>query len=99
GPLANRRPPAGAEVDRVHADREGGGCFQAGGGLARWLPLVPARGKTRRVGLDLSLLDADEARPPRHPGAGGRTSSGRETEAMTNPEIQIREATVEDAPE
>jgi hypothetical protein len=35
GALADRRPPARAEVDRVHADREGGCGFWIGGECGR----------------------------------------------------------------
>jgi hypothetical protein len=76
--LADRRPPAGAEVDRVHADREGGGVF----------PVVTRRrlrcrfdsrvpGQARRVCLDLTLDDADVPRPLHHPGTGSADFVGK----------------------
>src|SRR5262249_39307870 len=75
GALADRRPPAGAEVDRVEADREGGALLAAGAGDRRRrvgaLLGGSRRGlELRRVGVNRPLLDVDVAGAAGHPGAG-----------------------------
>jgi hypothetical protein len=72
GPLADRRPPAGTEVDRVEADDEGGAGLavaleQLGLGIGQgWL----GRGQGGGVGRDPLLVDPHRARPSRHPSSG-----------------------------
>lgn len=76
GPLADRRPPARAEVDRVHADCVSGNRF----GVAaahRWLCRLGLRVRQgARVVPDPLLVDADESGPCRHPGAAGANFVG-----------------------
>ena len=73
GALADRRPPAGAEVDRVEADGEGGAGLAVGAGQLQ--PRVGLGRAGRRqaggVGRDRALLDADAAGERRDLGAGG----------------------------
>jgi hypothetical protein len=73
GPLADRRPPAGAEIDRVEADGEGGASLAIAVEQFRlrvWIGEALGGREGRRIPLDRHLLDPHRARPLRDPGAG-----------------------------